>query len=182
MSFKLRLFIPFAVAISGLSLLAFGIAQQVNRLAAYDPQVQIAEDVASALNNNIPASSIIGKGKIDMSKSLAPFIILFDQNGKPTSTSAVLNGTVPVPPSGVFGFTNQNGQDRFTWQPADNARIATVVMKYNNGYVLAGRSMAEVEARAQKFLTQAIFGWAVIMIATFFAIVIFIPEQKPHKK
>lgn len=181
MSFKLRLFIPFAVAITGLSFLAFGMAQQVNRLLAYDPQVQIAEDISSALNNNIPASTIVGKGKIDMSKSLAPFVILYDSAGKPTSTSAVLNGIVPVPPSGVFKFTSQKGQDRFTWQPADNARIATVVIKYDNGYVLAGRSMAEVEARAQKLLSQAIFGWAVVMIATFFAIVIFVPD-KPLKK
>jgi hypothetical protein len=179
---KIRYFIPLAVAITGLSVLAFGMAQQVNRLMAYDPQVQIAEDVANALNNGINPQVIAGRGQIDISKSLAPFVILYDSKGKPTNSSASLSGKVPVPPSGVFNFTSKNGQDRLTWQPQDNVRIATVIIKYNNGYVLAGRSMAEVEGRAQKLLYQVIFGWAAILAATAAAVFIFIPEPKEPKR
>jgi len=34
-----------------------------------------------------------------------------------------------------------------TWQPNADVRIASVVLPYNNGFVMAGRNMREVEQR-----------------------------------
>ncbi len=181
MTSKFRFFIPFAVAITGVTLIAFGLAQQLNRQAAYDPQIQISEDVAGALDSGIQPQTIIGSRKIDVSKSLSTFIIIFDKDGKPTTSSGILNGNIPTPPNGVFEFTSTNGQDRLTWQPADDVRIATIITKYNNGFVLAGRNMREVEHRIQTLTKKVIFGWLVTLVGTLIAVLIFIPDSKRKK-
>ena len=178
---KIRLLIPLAVAITGLSVLVFGAIQQLNRMMAYDPQIQVAQDISDALNSGVPPQAITGRRQINISKSLATFVILYDENGKPIVSSAVLNGKTPVPPSGVFAYTKNMREDRLTWQPADDVRIATIIVKYDHGYVLAGRNMREVEARIAGILQKIIAGWAFILVATFIATLIFTPEQK-HKK
>ena len=66
---------------------------------------------------------------------------------------------------GVFDFVRDHGEDRVTWQPRSDVRIASVVTKTANGYVVAGRNMREVEARESTVLKLAALGWIVANVA-----------------
>ena len=56
----------------------YGAAQQVLRLTANDPQIQMAQDAAASLNaGNTPTSLV--PSKVDSKVSLAPFIEVYDK-------------------------------------------------------------------------------------------------------
>ena len=166
------------VTITGLVGLSFGLVQQVLRQSANDPQIQLAEDGARALAGGqdivlpFPASAPSGGDgtPIDIATSLAPFIIVFDDSGTVLSTSGQLDGKTPVPPTGVLEYVRSHGEERLTWQPRSDVRIASVITRYigkKSGFVLAGRSLKETEARIQKLQTLALLAWAAILGITF---------------
>ncbi len=136
-----------ATAMAGLTYVA---VQQALRQGANDPQVQMAEDAAVALAGGAAPAGLLPAGKTDLSRGLAPYLIVFDDAGHPVASSAELAGAVPLPPPGVFDYTRTRGEDRFTWQPAPDVRQAVVLVRYggaSSGFVLAGRSLREVELR-----------------------------------
>jgi hypothetical protein len=90
-----RVWVPFAVVICAFSGLAYITVQQSERQAANDPQIQLAEDAAAALDSGASIDSVIPKAQVEMSKSLAPFIVLFGVDGKPSASSGLLNGQIP---------------------------------------------------------------------------------------
>jgi len=119
--------------------------------------------------------SVVPTEKIDIAKSLAPYIIIFDATGKPIASSAQLNGQTPTIPSGVFDSVRQSGEVRITWQPQSNVRSAIVVTEFrgsNSGFVLAGRSLREAEKRIDGIGQIVLVGWGGILVVTFLAIVI----------
>lgn len=125
--------------------------QQYYRMAANDPQIQMAEDAATQLaGGTSPTAVVPGTPVVDPSKSLSPFIMVVDSNGKLLSGNMQLEGTSGTPPLGVLTAANSH-QNRRTWQPQTGVRIALVVQKYTHGntsgYVLAGRSLSEIESR-----------------------------------
>ena len=78
-------------------------------------------------------------------------------------------------PSGVFDYTRQNKEDRVSWQPETGVRIAAVVVAYGGaqpGFVLAGRSLREVEARESQIeqitgiAWLATLGFSLMIVAT----------------
>jgi hypothetical protein len=73
---------------------------------------------------------------------------------------------------GVLDYVRKNGQDRVTWQPAPGVRMATVVVPYKNGFVMAGRSLTEVEKRESQ--VESLCGLAMLCIwaATFIVVVL----------
>lgn len=156
---KFILWIIFFVVITGFSGLVYGAVQQSFRQGANDPQIQLAEDTAANLDSGQPVQMDVPTRKVDVEKSLAPFVIIYDKNGKVTSSSGVLNGQTPELPSGIFDNVKNSGEERFTWQPQDDTRIAAVVTSYNGGYVLAGRSLREVENREHKLTLQVAGVW-----------------------
>jgi hypothetical protein len=162
--------LPLAIATAGLCGLVYLTVQQSLRMGANDPQIQLAEDAASSLNAGASVESVVPSTKVEIADSLAPFMIVFDDSGNVQASSATLHGAVPVYPSGVLDYTRQKGQDRVTWQPEVGVRMATVVVGYKNGFVMAGRSLREVENR--ETTTEQISGLAMlaIWIATFVVI------------
>jgi len=101
-----------------------------------------------------------------MARSLSPFVIAYDDQGRPLASQAQLDGKTPVPPSGVFDFVRQHGEERVSWQPilgnSHGVRIAAVVQRVNGahpGFVLAGRNMREVEARIDLVQQMAALTW-----------------------
>ena len=85
---------PLAIAIIGLSMLVYVAVQQEYRQSLNDPQIQMAEDAASALDYGADAGVVIPPPAepIDMSMSLAPWIALLKSDGTiymATSTSGV---------------------------------------------------------------------------------------------
>jgi len=87
---------------------------------------------------------------------------------------------VPVYPTGVMDYVRKNGQDRVTWQPEVGIRMATVVVPYNNGFVLAGRSLTEIEKRASQ--VESLSGLAMLGIWAATLIIIALGELVGRKK
>ncbi|HVZ67049.1 MAG TPA: hypothetical protein VG917_02200, partial [Patescibacteria group bacterium] len=153
MNQKIRNFIPLAVAISGLTLVILGATQQLLRLGANDPQLQMSRDYATNMASHAftNASLFQGPEKTNIATALAPFMIFYDSKGKIIVSTGELNGKNPVIPPGVLDYAKQHNGETLTWQPEPGVRIATVITPYSSsnsaGFVLAGRNMREVESR-----------------------------------
>lgn len=167
----LKAWLPFAVTISAFCLLVYAAVQQSYRQSADDPQIQMANDAAAALANGQNVESLVPAAKISIDKSLAPFLIIYDASGNELISSALLDGQTPALPNGVLDSTKQLGENRISWQPRDGVRIATVIVSYKDGFVLAGRNMREVEQREAQVSTFAGLTWILAMVGTFAVIV-----------
>jgi hypothetical protein len=152
--------LPFAVAITGLAALAYALDQSNLRHGADDPQIQLAEDAASRLAAGAPVATVVPHtdAPVDIARSLATFVIVYDTADRPVASTAVLDRATPLLPAGVSASARQR-EDRVTWQPRDGVRIAAVVVSYSGGTVVAGRSLREVEARADDALAVTGLAW-----------------------
>jgi hypothetical protein len=161
--------LPIAAAITALSGLIYVVAQQTYRQSANDPQIQLAEDIAAQLEAGAEPQTLVGSNKVDMARSLAPFLIVYDDNGSPIASSAQLNGQTPPLPSGVFTDARKSGEDRITWQPQEGVRSATIITHFagpHPGFVLAGRSLTEVEKRVDLLAPLVGLGWLATLAGT----------------
>lgn len=162
--------LPFAALIFMVALLVYGTVQQNFRQGANDPQIQLAEDISRALFEGAVPGSMMPAQNIDIGKSLAPFVIVYDKDLKPLAYSGTLDGNVPTPPEGVFENAKRWGENRRTWEPEHDIRIAAVIRPYQNqnssGYVLAGRSLREVETRENKLSIQVLIFMIVALAVT----------------
>jgi hypothetical protein len=166
--------IPLAVVIMGMSGLIYLIPQQILRQGANDPQIQQAEDAASALIKGADPKTVVPQAKMDIATSLVPFRMVLDQAGSPIVWSGELNGAPPSLPSGVLDYVTQHGEDRVTWQPEPGIRLAAVIVKVGGaqpGFVVAARSLREVEVREDQVLQLAGLGMLVTLVISFFAVI-----------
>jgi hypothetical protein len=160
-----------SLVITALCLLVYGTVQQNIRQSANDPQIQIAEDASYDLAHGEVPADIVPHGTIpvEMSRSLAPFIMIIDSNGSALESSVTLSGQMPAVPAGVLAYVLAHGEDRITWQPQEGVRVAAVVTSFTlpngtSGFVLAGRSLREVEIREAHIGNIVLAAWAVLMI------------------
>jgi len=164
----LGLFAAWAAAITIVVAFVHVTAQQTLRQGANDPQIQTAEDLAAALSGGDTIQSIgFASTTVDMAESLTPFIMVLDDAGNVIKSSGHLNGVPPVPPKGVLDYVRTKGEERVTWQPREDVRIAAVVVRVtgqNPGFVVAGRSLREVELRESMLVIQSIFAWLLLLI------------------
>jgi hypothetical protein len=154
---------PFAFLATVLALTAYATVQQVYRSSANDPQIQMAEDAAAKLASGAPLAAVVPAEIVGMAGSLAPYVIVFNENGAPVAASVRLNGRVPVPPPGVFAAARNVPEQRLTWQPIPGVRSAIVIRHYRGsspGFVLAGRSLREVEQRIARLSGMVLTLWA----------------------
>jgi hypothetical protein len=183
------IWIPFAAVITFACLLGYILVQQDLRQTANDPQTQIATDVAADLAQGAPPQEIVSQSQaVDISSSLDPFVIIYDASGMPLASSAALDGATPKLPPAVFAYVAQHGEDSFTWQPAPGVRNAVIVEPWTNdgagnptlgiptstpssGFVLAGRSLREIEIREDNILHIAELAWLLGIIVMFFIVI-----------
>ena len=156
-----------AALATGLALALYAIPQQVLRQGANDPQIQMAGDLAALLDrygvtDGLRQGALLNSGAVvDMSRSLSPFLIVYNDQGQPLGSNAQLSGQTPTPPKGVFEYTRAHGEERVTWEPiagSHDVRIAAVVERVKGnqpGFVLAGRNMREVEKREEQVRQMA---------------------------
>jgi hypothetical protein len=167
------LWLPIAVALASGAFIVYGAVQQDLRLSANDPQIQLSEDIATSLAGGKDPRALVAEDTVDMAASLSPFVIVLDESGKPLASSAQLDGQTPLPPTGVLDYARANKQDRFTWQPRPGVRSAAVVTYYRSdtgsGFVLAGRSLREVERREDGILEVVLLGLCLSLAATLVA-------------
>jgi len=170
MKIIIKRFLPYVVIITAFCALAYATVQQAYRQGANDPQIQMAEDAANALADGQSAETLLPAAKVNVEKSLAPFMIVYDASGNEVASSVHLDGQTPSLPDGVLDSTRKMGENRVTWQPRSGVRIAAVIVAYKDGYVLVGRNLREVEIREDQTTQFAGLTWVLAMVAVFIVI------------
>ncbi len=170
------LWLPLSAAIVIVYGVMYLLVQQDIRQSANDILVQYAADAKDKLSAGMSATTVVtAMPAVNMQIGLAPFVILYDMNGKPIAGSGKLHGQLPAPPTGVFDHVAEYGEHRLSWQPELSARSAIVVMHgmvdRKSGFILAGRSLREIEIRERSVLGLAKTGLVATLIVTFLATV-----------
>ena len=125
----LKYWLPLAAALTGVFAFIYLTVQQDMRMGLDDPQIQMAEDAASALASNQPVDALFPAGapKVDMAKSLAPFLIVYDTTAaRLPQARAERAGARPA--CRRLRLLRQNNEDRVSWQPAPDVRSAAVIV------------------------------------------------------
>lgn len=183
----IRRWLPLAFLATALCGLVYVAVQQSLRQGGYDPQIQMAEDAAAQLSQSpvdIPSSSslanIIPSGTVDISTSLAPYLVVYDGSGNPVAGNGMLDGSLPGLPAGVFASVAVHGEDRFTWQPRPDVREAVVVVPVVttspnsfNGFIMAARSLREVEVRTESVGLESLAVWLFSLVGLLILEIIF---------
>jgi len=163
----LKLWVPLTVMLTMLTGLMYLLVQQNIRLGANLPQVRIAEDIAGQLKNNPVSTDFMSLKTVEISQSLAPYVIIYSESGQPLMSSGFLDGQVPSVPKGILEYAKINVQDRVTWQPQKGVRQALVAIHYsgkNSGFVVAGRSLREAENLIDHITLITLVGWVAVVV------------------
>jgi len=164
--------LPLAALTVALTFTIYAAVQNVERSSANDPQIQMATDAANALNAGAAPQSLVTATPIDIARSYAPYLVIYDANGQLLAASATVDGQPLVPPGGVFSAARSTGMDLITWTPAPGVRNAIAVVPYANGYVLAGRSLKLIEDRESNLELLVGASGAATLVATFIAVLV----------
>jgi hypothetical protein len=176
-----RRFIPWilsAVIVTCFCGLIGVVVQQSFRQEANDPQIQMAKEMSAAfLNNQFTEETlkssfetfIPSKIQVNVETSLSPWIQIYDASGENLYSSMMTSDAQSTPrvPKEVFERVDKQGENRITWQPKKGIRQAIVVTKFSglrNGYIVAGRSLAEVEHRIGSMWMFIGIGWFSMMV------------------
>lgn len=128
----------------------------------------MAKDAATQFKKN---GKVILPQPVDITKSLEPFEILYNNSGKIVSSSGLLNGNTPQLPVGVFSDVKEKKELRFTWQPQEKTKIAAVmVLADEKGFVLAGRNLRLVEKQEDQLFYQICL---VLLIGITISVIVF---------
>jgi hypothetical protein len=149
--------------------MTYGVMQQIERQGANDGPLRLASEVSSELARG-GTTTIDGLPRVDLSNSLAPFVVVFGVDGKPSSGNGYLHGALASPPSGVISTARKAGQGSVTWQPSTGLRFATVSIRSGNRVVMAGQSLAPSEHRTESIGTIIALGGlgaVLILVLTF---------------
>lgn len=165
--------LPLGAAIIIICGLSFVGIQQIHRSLLNDPQIDIVRDAVAKLEAGKEPVEVVGRGpdmneKIDLEKSLSPFVGVYDKNGTPLETNGKIENTPPKPPIGVFEYALVNGEHTVSWQPNKSTRIALVVRPVKNSrgwFVASGRNMSEDEKRIENI-------FKIYVCSIFFALVV----------
>jgi len=181
----LKNWLPLAAAIVIISGSVYVAVHQNYRATANDPQIQIAEDVIAAIEQGQSVDALVPPNPtVEMSKSLSPFLIAYDDSGKPIGGSVQLDGKVPALPAAVFAEAKKKGEVRITWQPKSDVHMATVVRHYGgekSGFVAVGRSLREIEKRTAELAIIIAIATAAALLVTFLINLLFTkPEHHEH--
>jgi hypothetical protein len=163
--------LPLAAASIGICGIIYVAVQQQYRQSANDPQVQLTQDMATALVNDKKPEDIVPQDYLfDIEKTLATFTAVYDANYTPLQQTAFFNNAPVKPPVGVFEHAKQWGENRVTWQPNATTRIALVVRYVPSNpeyFVASGRNMREVESRISRLIYMMCIGLITILVITF---------------
>ena len=165
----LRAWLPLALVAVCLTVILSTAVQQSYRMGANDPQIQMAEDAARALEGGHAIDALLPAVNVDIAAGLSPYLIYYGPDGSPQTGSGLLDGSLPGLPAGVFDVTRKSGEDRISWQPRAGVRSAVVVVAVNGGkggFVMAGRSLREVEKREDNLTLMTGLGLAGTLAAS----------------
>ena len=162
--------------------LVYLVAQQSLRLGANELPSQLAIETLIKLQNGQSVNDAIPTEKVDISKSLNAFVMVYDSNKSLSATSGIMDNNDPVYPKGVFDSVDLKSESRITWQPEVGLRFATVAIKYSNGYIVAGRSLTETEKLIAKLSELVFIAWLACTVFSAFSLgVIYVFMKKVYK-
>jgi hypothetical protein len=161
------------------------LAQQDMRRSANEALMQYAAGAMKKMDAGMPVQEAMNEFEpVDIERSLSPYMIVYDSNRKVIAGNGLLHGKVPVPPNGTFAYAAQNGPHRMSWQPGPGTGSAVIlypcVVDGQQGYLLTGRSMREVEQRERTLAMYVATCLAITLIATF--IVLSIIRHKKNRR
>ena len=139
------------------------VAQQLDRLSANDGPLRLASQVAAELREG-QTKTLDAQPHVDLSRSLAAFVVVEDAQGQSSGGSGFLKGSLVSLPTGVLASAAKSGQDNVTWQPATGLRFATVTLKVGDQFVSAGQSLKPSEQRDGTVQLLVGSGWLVAML------------------
>ncbi|MEK7095506.1 MAG: hypothetical protein AAB917_02495 [Patescibacteria group bacterium] len=175
----LSLFIHHALVLTIIFGTIYAIVQQNYRMSANDPQIQIAEDaVNDIIKQGISFRTLVGTTTKDIGETIAPFMVIYDDEERALAWSGTIDGKPPVLPDGVLDYTREYGENRITWQPYSKVygdiRIAAIIEHYEKGneegFVLVGRSLREIEEREYQLMLFVSAGWILSLSIDVFSI------------
>jgi hypothetical protein len=161
------LFISFSCA------MVYLVDQQMMRQGANEEPLRIAQDTALKLERGQTVKSAVPADKVDISKSLSPFVMVFDNDKKLLAASGSWSNTLPTYPGGVLDNTLAKGETRVTWQPQNGLRFATVAVKYSQGYVVGASSLQETEKRIAEMGKIVSLAWLAGALFSAFVLLIY---------
>jgi len=169
--------LPLAFVATMLCGLVYGAVQQSYRQSANDPQIQMAEDAAAAISGN-------ATGTINIEQSLSPYLVFYSDAGVPSGGNGFLHGLAPLLPPGIFDYVRAAGETRVTWQPEPGVRQAIVVVRIPGpqpGFVMAGRSLREVEIREWRLELMVFAAWGVTLAGLLLIEMLLVVWKPEHK-
>ncbi len=152
---------------------AYTMTQQATRQTANDWPNMTAQLVKKQLEAGSAPAEVVAsatEAPADLRQDLQGFVIVTDSSRAVLASSAQLDGQTPLPPEGVFKYTAAHGRDKISWQPKDDVRLATIVVPYKGGFVMAGQSLKPYEDRVVIYSVLALaawaamFGWATLIL------------------
>jgi len=139
------------------------VAQQLDRLSANDAPLRLASQVAAELREG-ESTTVDAQPHVDLSRSLAVFVVVEDAQGVSSAGSGFLDGSLVSLPTGVLASAGQSGEDNVTWQPRSGLRFATVTLRVGDQFVSAGQSLEPSESRDGTFQLLVGVGWLLAML------------------
>lgn len=134
------------------------------------PQTEMANWYAGEIGAGVAPDDGIPPGYVDLASSLQPFVIFYDDQGRPVKGTGYLDQHLPTPPAGVFDSVREQGLEKVTWQPRAGVRLASVIRRVDGktpGFVLAARSLRLVEEQKSVLWWMAFGVWATVMLLLF---------------
>jgi hypothetical protein len=122
----------------------YAVVQQSQRSGANYPQVQIAQDTATALNRGGDPLILINN-HVDFDNSLAPFVNVYDKAGNVANGSGYIDNKVAKAPKSLLEASKGKDTHEVTWEAEKDVRVAAVIVEAKDYYVLSGRNLKEVE-------------------------------------
>jgi hypothetical protein len=139
------------------------IAQQLDRLSANEAPQRLASQVAAELREG-QKTTLDAQPHVDLSRSLAAFVVVEDAQGLAVDGSGFLRGSLVSLPTGVLASAAKSGKDSVTWQPTADLSFATVTLKVGTQFVSAGQSLKPSEDRIGTLQLLVGSGWLVSML------------------
>ncbi|HUX84996.1 MAG TPA: hypothetical protein VMV20_07160 [Chitinophagaceae bacterium] len=143
-------------------LLLYTTVQQTYRMQANDPQIQVAGDIAHRIGTGSPLPPGLVPDSIDLDQESGLFLEIYDGGYQPVSSTATLDGRIPVIPPGVLLNTRNRGEEQISWEPRRGVRLATDVRFTGNSrtpFVVVGRSLRDTEDRIANLGWMVLLGW-----------------------
>jgi hypothetical protein len=139
------------------------VAEQLDRLSANDAPLRLASQVASEIRGG-QSATLSAQPHVDLSRSLAPFVVVEDAQGQSTAGSGFLDGSLVSLPNPVLQDAAKNGRADVTWQPRGGLRFATVTLRVGDRFVTAGQSLAPSDDRDSSLRLTVVFSWLAAML------------------